>query len=133
MADKDIESSGTPSEDQAEFDSPSIYRVLPLDFGGFIAFDPEYIHCYKKRIKTKVVTKKLRTPMKVTGFCALDSFDPLTKKTKEGLNLMRYLFATESGDLYMLAFCLDFLHLITNIGISNIQEANQFMTIEFLG
>jgi hypothetical protein len=57
--------------------------------------------------------------MKVTAFCALDEYDPSTKKTKSGQNLMRYLFATEAGEIYMLAFCLDNLHLVTSIGSFN--------------
>ncbi len=46
---------------------------------------------------------------------------------------MRYLFASESGELYMLAFCLDFLHLIQGLANPNFQEGNQFMIVEFLG
>ncbi len=82
LAEKDIESASSHHEDLAEFESPNIYRVLPLDFGGFLAIDPDFIHCYKRRIKTKVVSKKLRTTMKITGFCPIDHYDPATKKTK---------------------------------------------------
>ena len=131
MNEKDIEQGS--SEDTVEFDNPNVYRVLPLHFGGFIAIDPENIHCYRKRIKTKVISKKLRNPMKITAFCAIDEFDSATKKTKEGQNLMRYLFANENGELYMLAFYLDSLHLVTGIGSVNQFEANSFMIIEFLG
>ena len=82
MVEKDIESN--TNEDQAEFENPSIYRVREMEFGGFIAFDPENIHCYRKRIKSKIITKKLRNPMKVTAFCAIDTYDPLTKRTQKG-------------------------------------------------
>jgi len=37
---------------------------------------------------------------------------------------MRYLFATECGDLYLLAFNLENLHLISGIGSINPLEAN---------
>lgn len=47
---------------------------------------------------------------------------------------MRYLFATENGELFMLAFYLEKLHLVSQDRISalNAQEANSFMIIEFL-
>ena len=50
--------------------------------------------------------------MKVTSISAIDTYDPLTKRTKEGKNLMRYLFATESGEIYMLGFYLEMVNLI---------------------
>lgn len=70
--------------------------------------------------------------MKVTAITAIDQYDPLTKKTKSGLMLMRYLFATECGDLYLLGFNLEYLNLITNVGNVNAHEATSFMMIEFL-
>ena len=82
MNDKDIESSS--NEDICDFDNPNIYRLISLPFGGFLAIDPEHIHCFKRRIKTKVVSKKLRNSMKITAFCQIDEYDASTKKTKEG-------------------------------------------------
>lgn len=81
-----------------------------------MAIDPDNIHCYRRRIKTKVITKKLRTSMKITGFCQIDEYDPATKKTKDGNQFMRYLFGTESGELYMLGFYLESLYLINGVG-----------------
>mgnify|MGYP001807394320 CR=1 FL=1 len=70
IAEKDIEAG--PSDETLEFESQNIYRVMPLDFGGMIAFEPDAIHCFRRKIKTKVVTKKLRSSMKVVGFTAID-------------------------------------------------------------
>lgn len=52
IAEKDIESSS--NDDHLDFDNPNILRVRELEFGGFIAFDPENIHVYRKRIKSKI-------------------------------------------------------------------------------
>jgi hypothetical protein len=86
-----------------------------LPFGGFLAFEPEFIHCYKKKIRNKLVSRKLtRKPIKVSAITPIDEFDPSNKKTKEGFMLMRYLLATECGELYMLAFDLKNIHLISS-------------------
>ena len=69
VAEKDLkpgEVSAT-NEDVVELDNQNIYKIISLPFGGFIAIDPENIHCYKRRIKSKLVTKRLRKPMKFTG------------------------------------------------------------------
>jgi len=73
MADKDIETS--QNDDQVDFDTQTLYKLKELEFGGFIAFDPEHIHCYRKKIKNKVVFKKLRKPMKVTALTNIDQYD----------------------------------------------------------
>lgn len=57
--------------------------------------------------------------MKVIAICNIDSYDPETKLTKEGAALMRYLFATDQGELYMMGFNLELLHLITGLGYAN--------------
>lgn len=58
-----------------------IYKVFPLEFGGFIAFEPEYIHVYKRKIKNKIISKRLRTLMKVKSICKMDEYNPETKLT----------------------------------------------------
>lgn len=110
IGDKDIETSAV--EDIATFESLNVYKVVPLEFGGYLAFDTDFVHCYKKRIRTRVVSKKLRKPMKIKDICQIDKYDPETKLTQSGSSIMRYLFATENGELYMLAFYLDSLHLV---------------------
>lgn len=62
--------------------------------------------------------------MKITAISAIDSYDSGTKRTKEGQSLMRYIFATECGEFYLLAFNLENLHLISGIGNVNPLEAN---------
>lgn len=68
--------------------------MFPLEIGGFIAFEPDYVHCYKRRIRSKICSKKLRNVMKVTAICAIDKYNRETKLTEEGNSIMRYLFAT---------------------------------------
>jgi hypothetical protein len=62
----------------------NIYKVMPLEFGGFLAFEPDYVHVYRKRIRTKVLSKKLRTSMTVKAICNIDKYNPITKLTDEG-------------------------------------------------
>lgn len=67
-----------------ELENTNIYRVFPLAFGGFLAFDHEYIHCYKKKFRFKLVSRKLRKGMRIAAITQIDEYDPITKKTKEG-------------------------------------------------
>jgi hypothetical protein len=92
---------------------------MPLEFGGFLAFEPDFVHVYKRRVKSKLLSKKLRTSMIVKAVCNMDKFNPVTKLTEEGKDLMRYLIATNEGEIYMIGFYLEALHLITGIGIVN--------------
>lgn len=39
----------------------------------------------------------------------MDKYDPETQRTSEGKTFLRYLIATEGGELFMLAFLLDYL------------------------
>lgn len=80
IQEKDIEP--VSHDDHVDFDSHHIYRVMELEFGGIIAFDPENIHCYRKRIRSKINSKRLRKPMKVSAITPIDQYDPLTKRTK---------------------------------------------------
>ena len=45
----------------------------------------------------------------VTAICQVDKYNPIAKRTAEGNTFMRYLLATEAGELFMLAFHLDLL------------------------
>ena len=75
LADKDIVDSGA-IEDVCEFESNNVYKVVPLEFGGFVAFDPDYMHVYRKRVRTKVISKKLRSQMVVKAICNIDHYNP---------------------------------------------------------
>lgn len=105
MADKDIEPVyGTSGDEDCVFESSHVYLLRPLEFGGFIAFDSDNVYLYRKRIRSKIVSKRLRNPMKITAICPIDEYDPQTKRTKDGTLFMRYLIANEQGELYMMAF-----------------------------
>lgn len=132
LTEKDIIDSQA-SEDICEFDNNNIYKIIPLDFGGFLAFDPDYMHVYRRKVRTKVISKKLRSQMIIKAVCNIDIYNPTTKLTEEGNNLMRYLIATDHGELYMVGFYLEYLHLINGVAAVNQAEANAFVVIEFLG
>ena len=73
----------------------------------------------------------------MTAFCQVDEYDTKTNKTRQGRAFMRYLFATETGELFMLAFHMDALNQILefdlhNGGMIDPQAVDQLMTIEFL-
>ena len=64
----------------------------------------------------------------------MDEFDSNKNKTKDDSNLLRYIFATDCGELYMIFFDLKRFNLMTQVVKStNDYEANKFMTIEYLG
>jgi hypothetical protein len=60
----------------------------------------------------------------VTAVCQVDYYDVLTGKTKEGTTFMRYLLATEAGELFMLAFQLELL--------DKPDQEQRFIVLEFL-
>jgi hypothetical protein len=90
-----------------------------LPFGGLLAFDPENVTCYRKNLKLTLIAKKLRKVMRINSICPMDEFDSTKNRTKEGTHLMRYLFGTECGDLYMLAFDLRILNMMSTLGEVN--------------
>jgi len=98
-----------------EFSSNTTYRVDPLIFGGFLAFDIDMVSFVKGDLAQRgIFYKPMRSPLKVTALCEVDEFDENTWSTKTGSNFMRYLYATESGELHMLAFQLDLLKQVIN-------------------
>lgn len=136
LDDKDLKTSdGTPTfnEDNVEFESPNVYKLLPLVFGGFLAFDSQTVHCYKKKIRFLLSSKKLKRPLRVTAVCLIDEFDAASGKTKEGTSLLRYILGTHCGSLYMIAFDLRYLHLLTTPTSQPSLESTNFMTVEYLG
>lgn len=72
-----------------------------------------------------MIKRKLRTPLTVTAVCQVDQYDTVTGKTKEGHTFLRYLLATEAGELFMLAFQLDLLNIP--------EQENRAIVLEFLG
>ena len=53
LVDKDINT----SEESSEFENGEVYKVFGLEFGGFLAFESDALHVYKRRMKQKLVTK----------------------------------------------------------------------------
>jgi len=98
-----------------------------------LAFDPENVTCYRKNLKLTLIAKKLRKVMRITSICPMDEFDSTKNRTKEGSHLMRYLYGTECGDLYMIAFDLRNLSLMSSLTEVNQFEAGKFLIIEYLG
>jgi hypothetical protein len=67
----------------------------------------------------------------VTALCQVDD---LTTAKQNGLRMVRYLFATESGELYMLAFFIEPLEALLNSKGTKPSQAStdNLIQIEFL-
>lgn len=107
--------------------------IYPLVFGGFLSIEPDHISVYKKKFRHQLLSKKLRQTLLIKAITEIDEYDPKTKKTKEGRNLLRYLFGTSCGELYMMAFDLSLLHMMSADRNPEQFEADKFMQIEYLG
>lgn len=73
--------------------------------------------------------------MEVKAFCNIDIYNRETQLTTEGVNLMRYLFGTNEGEVYLVVFYLDKQFLVNSLEQIIKQDANQasqFMVIEFM-
>lgn len=71
--------------------------------------------------------------MRVSAICHIDEYDPQTNKTKDGMTLLRYVFGTECGELYMLAFDLTSLFKIQSNHNASPFDCNNFIIVEYLG
>jgi hypothetical protein len=60
------------SESVVKLPNKNVYRIFPLPFGGFLAFDPENVICYRKNIRHTLITKKLRKIMRINSICPMD-------------------------------------------------------------
>lgn len=70
-----------------------------------MVFDIDMIaYCKGDLTQKALFYRKLRSPFTVTAFCSIDEYSASTGRTKQGSGFMRYLFATETGELFMLAF-----------------------------
>ena len=93
------------TDERIQFPTNTTYKAIPMEFGGFLVFDIDMIAYCKGDLSQKALFyRKLRSPFTVTAFCAIDEYNAKTHRTKQGSNFMRYLFATETGELFMLAF-----------------------------
>lgn len=121
-------------EESITLDSLTYERIYPLEFGGFLAFESDTIHCFKKNSKFqgKLCKARLRNFMSITGISPLDKFNKETGLTEEGNNIMRYIFGSNTGELYLLVFNLNELHLMDSISLINPIDASRFMILEFM-
>ena len=64
LIDKDLKYSDTNStEDTVDLEKLSTYMIHPLEFGGFLAIEPDAITVYRKKRMTKLLIKQLRRPV----------------------------------------------------------------------
>lgn len=49
--------------------SNTVYRIVSLEFGGFLAFDIDQIAYSCGDFKQPLIYRKLRTPLEVTAIC----------------------------------------------------------------
>jgi hypothetical protein len=109
-----------------------------MEFGGFLVFDIDMIaYCKSDLTQKALFYRKLRSPFTVTAFCSIDEYSSKTRRTKQGSSFMRYLFATETGELFMLAFQLELLETVldydpTKKGILDGDIESGFLNVEFL-
>lgn len=66
----------------------------------------------------------------VTAFCQVDDFDVEKGRTESGSPFVRFLFATEAGELFMLAMQADLLNEV--LSGATLQTSESLINIEFL-
>jgi len=88
-----------------EFISNSVYRVEPLTFGGFLVFDLDTVSYHRNGSLSNsgAYHEQLKSVHTITAFCQVDEYDELKGKTATDSPFVRFLFATEAGELFMLA------------------------------
>ena len=64
-----------------EFVSDQINHIEPLPFGGFLAFDLEFVYLYGEGSSTCVDARKLRRSLVVSALTKVDEYDPTTGAT----------------------------------------------------
>ena len=109
-----------------------MYRVEPLSFGGFLAFDTDSVSYYRRdlQVSSGAYQEQLKSADTVTAFCQVDEFDTGRCVTKTGSPYVRFLFATEAGELFMLAMQVDILNEVLNG--SGLDPSNSLINVEFL-
>ncbi len=74
--------------------------------------------------------EQLKSPHTVTAFCQVDEFDTGKGVTKTGSPYVRFLFATEAGELFMLAMQVETLNSV--LSGSGLDSSNSLINVEFL-
>jgi hypothetical protein len=104
------------------FISDAVYQILPLPFGGLLAFDPEFAYLHVDGSSECIDARKLRRSLVFSAIMQHDEYCPSTMLTREGKDFLRFLAATEAGELYMIAFHLQVLKELTQNGIKTLAE-----------
>ena len=77
-----------------------------MTFGGFLAFDIDRVSYYRRDLLgagSIGFHEQLKSSHTVTAFCQVDEYEMDKAATKTGSQFVRFLFATEAGELFMLA------------------------------
>lgn len=62
----------TVRNEKLTLNSNTVYRIVSLDFGGFLCFDIDQLAYCSGDFKQALVHRKLRTPLTVTAVCQVD-------------------------------------------------------------
>jgi len=139
MVDQELVALDNRKDASIELVSDQIYHFEPLPFGGFLAFDPEYVYFHADGLGHPIDARKLRRPLVVSALTRVDQYDPKTGMTTEGKDFLRYLAGTEGGEVYMIAFHLQVIKELTkgpNRKLAEVTDSSKLASIlcvEFLG
>ena len=103
-----------------------------MPFGGFLAFDVDSVAYYRsERLSSSGgYHEQLKSTHSVSAFCQVDEFDIEKGCTASGSPFVRFLFATEAGELFMLAMHVETLN--NALGGAGLDLNDSLITIEFL-
>lgn len=90
-----------------------------MPFGGFLAFDSEFIYFYPNGSNQCLDARKLRRSMVVSAITQVDPYNP-----EDQSGFLRYLIGTEGGEIYMIAFQIEILREITKDGTRSLSQVN---------
>ena len=104
-----------------------------MPFGGFLAFDTDTVSYYRRDNLTAsgAFHTQLKSTHAVSSICQVDEYDPGRGVSKSGSPFIRYLFATEAGELYMLAIEVYTLNAVLNDQPFD-GDGESLLTVEFL-
>ena len=71
-----------------------------------MAFDPEFVYFYTSGSSECVDARKLRRGLVISSILQYDEYNSDAMTTGKGKDFLRFLAATEGGELYMIAFHL---------------------------
>lgn len=103
-----------------------------MPFGGFFAFDIDTVSYYRgeQLSNAGAYHEQLKSAHSVSAFCQVDEFDVGKGCTTTGTPFVRFLIATEAGELFMLAMHAETLSSV--LGGAALDHGESLLTIEFL-